>query len=334
MTTAVVHAQALDFATSATLVPTPAQPAPFQEVSLEMKSALIDLDRADIEWSVDGTPAANGVGLTRVKIHAGELGSTRTITASATGLDGASIRGMIAIKPVMVDIAWEAESYAPANYRGRRFPSSGTYIRAEATAYFQREDGTIIPKGDLIYTWKRNGAILGTVSGAGKYAIRIPTPTFLGESMLTVEVSSRDGSFSGNALVRIPAVEPYVVLYQDDPLRGILYSNAVYKRASFSEDEITFAAIPFFSSVTKLTDPNLTFSWKINGKGAPTDPKDPSRLTISRGSRDTQARLGVQVAHKTTLFQEGEGSWLIEFGSASNGTTNGNPFIAPNAQSL
>jgi hypothetical protein len=333
--TGFAHAQLNPFSAQADISLNPTQPEPHQEVRLTLQTSFIDLNRADITWYVNGERAAEGVGLTRVRVRTGALGSEVRISASASEPGGITVVGERIVRPVVVDIVWEADSYTPILYRGRALPSSGTTIKAEVNAFFARADGTRIPRTELIYVWRHNNTIVQDASGAGKYAANIKLSPFTGNHTLSVEVSSRDNAFVGTASARIPVTTPYLALYEDNPVQGALLHSAIQGTRTFSEDEVTFAVVPFYSSIERLTDPSALFSWIVNGISAPVDITDPARLILSRGQTDISlANVEVQFSDETALLQDATRRWSLQFGGSGGASLevgSSNPF-APRAQ--
>lgn len=303
---------------------TPEYPAPGDTVHLSAASSQIDLERSGIAWYVNGTLTAEGAGKTGIDLTVGPLGSQIDIAAIAQAPDGTTASGGAFIRPAEVDLLWEADSYVPPFFRGRALPSPGTSIRAQAVARIAGPDGALLPESGIVYTWRRNGSVVRSASGRGKSSAVLPAPGRFSADTIAVNASSADGAFEGAASARIPSFEPSLTLYEDHPLFGVLYNDALAASASRSDSEATFAAIPLFAAASSPTDPRLVYAWSVNGKDVPTDSASPAEITISASGASDLAQIVLALTEAGNWSVDSNGAWSILF--SSGGSPAADPF--------
>lgn len=212
-----------------------------------------------------------------------------------------------------VAVLWEANTYAPPMYEGRRLPSAGSTVSLWAIPHLS---GSYRAE-QLTYTWKLNGATLPAQSGKGKAAITIQAPELFGAYTISVEVASSDLAARATQSVRIASVEPIVRLYAEHPLFGLQYWSATLGNAFLQEREMTFAALPLFAPATTPDDPALRYFWRVDRKAISAHPTRPSTITVSADEGGAVATLDVVVSHATNFFMESRGSWQVTLGAGA-----------------
>ncbi|MDZ4227059.1 MAG: hypothetical protein U1D26_01120 [Patescibacteria group bacterium] len=305
---------------------TPVHPGPRDLVRLTVHSPLLDISKNNIVWNAGGKVIAQGVGVASADITAGALGSRTNVTVQATALDGSALSAAVHVVPTKIDLLFDSDSYVPPFYRGRALPSTGTSIFLEARPHFLRPDGSSLTDADITYTWRRNGQVLASVSGRGKSRVVIPSPVLYSTDDISVEAISDDESFSGEASEVIAAAGPFVSLYEDSPLYGILYNNALGASAQINESEITLAAIPYFASVASPADPLFRYSWRVNDTPVNVNNTAPNELTLSGDPQNYEARIDLALTHARNLFLDAHGEWNIKLSTSFLGDVFRSPF--------
>jgi len=222
--------------------------------------------------------------------------------------------------PLPIDLLIDSDSYVPPFYRGRALPAIGTSIRLVAFAHPPKISGVAQSSDNLIYTWKQDDRVVGNVSGQGRSSVILPSPMLYGTSNIEVDVESPDHILVGSAMISIPATEPVVVLYEDNPLIGITYNHALAPQTVISETETTFAAIPFFAVARSANDSRLEYAWTLNNNVIPASASNPSELTVNSAHSNGLATIGLSVKHATNFFMDFRGVWNMSLGSSG---TNG-----------
>ncbi|MCR4325714.1 MAG: hypothetical protein NUV59_02810 [Patescibacteria group bacterium] len=305
---------------------TPVHPEPNDLVRLTVHSPLLDISNNNIVWNAGGKVIAQGIGTDSADITAGALGSRTDVTVQATALDGSALSATVQVVPTKIDLLFDSDSYVPPFYRGRALPSTGTSIFLEARPHFLRPDGSSLTDADIAYTWRRNGQVLASVSGRGKSRVAIPSPVLYSTDEISVEAISDDESFSGKASETIAAADPFVYLYEDSPLYGVLYNNALGASAQINESETTLSAIPYFASVRSPADPLFRYAWRVNGTPVNADSTAPNELTLSGDPQNYEARIELALTHARNLFLDAHGEWNITLSTSFLGDVFRSPF--------
>ena len=157
-------------------------------------------------------------------------------------------------------VSWQASSYAPAEFSGKRLPSIGTPIAASLEAL---GGGRVMDISREIIYWYLGDDLIESGVGAQKIFFR---PTSGGIKKLRVVVGG--GSGSPDVSVSIPVVNPEAVIV------------APTTNGKFGDQKIRILAKPYFFNVSSLE--NLRFTWRVNNQ-QPNDLKDPGLLDISLG---------------------------------------------------
>src|SRR3989344_544105 len=220
LSSSVAYAQ-LDFGPDFSLSIEPEHPAPGGSVHAEVASILLDLEGGEIVWYVNGAERARGTGRTEIELTIGTLGTETMVRATLLDEGFERAAAETVIRPAEIDLLWESDSYVPPFFHGRALASAGTNLRMEALPRFKRADGSSVARDDITFTWRRNGYVIASVSGRGKYRALIPSPPLFGTDTISVEARTPDGAFAADASARIPSTEPVLSLYEDHPLFGV-----------------------------------------------------------------------------------------------------------------
>jgi hypothetical protein len=305
-----------------TIVSSPSHPSPGSTVTLTAQSPLLDLENSDVEWTVNGTSAGSGQS---ISIQLGALGTQTVVSVSVSGASG-SDSTQLSIVPTSVDLLWEAVSYTPPFYQGRALPTSGTMIRVLAIPHFVGSSGAI-PASGIDFTWHLNNAVQSGQSGVGESSAVFPAATLYDSDTITVDAETPDGSISGEATLSIRTGDPELVLYEDSPLFGIMYHQALGQSDVAGESETSFAAVPYFADATSANDPGLAYSWSVNGSQVATDAQDPSEITVDAKSAGV-AQIQLNISKPSDPFFGVNGSWAVSFSAVSASSQN-NIFQTP-----
>lgn len=303
---------------AATITINPAHPTPGANIHLSLESALLDLQDSSITWYVNNKKIAAGIGMTSADVTAGELGVALAIEADVTTADGTAAVAQTSLIPTEVDLLFDANSYIPPFYRGRALPAAGTSLRLQAITRFKKTNGSFVQPSDIIYTWRKNGQVLGSLSGHGRSSALVPAPYLYGADTISVEAVSADDTFSGASSILIPSIQPQLRLYEDHPLFGVLFSQALATTSQIKDREMTFAAVPYFAQAASANDPALSYEWSVNGTRAPASDIH-NEITV--GTQADQgggiARIALSMSHATNIFFSASGIWNVTLSSAS-----------------
>lgn len=301
--------------------------SPHADISVRLRNnGGDDLSQNLIRWSTNGTTIAAGVGLTKTQITLGGLGVPTSLTATIISPSGAILDSeSITLTPAVVDLLWDADTYAHPFFLGKTLPFPGAVVRAEARPVFI-QNKTQIENADLYFEWRMNGVLLSDESGMGKNTLSIPSPALFSTGYLSVLVSSKDGS-QAKATVRIPTKDPYLVLYRIDPLLGIDFYNALGKNNVVNDSEETFTMVPYAAPTHLLRDSRLLIEWLVNGVPVQTHSNDPFTISLISPAPNTVAHIEATVRHVSNYLLSSSGSWRSRF--SQEGSPSGtliNPF--------
>ena len=209
-----------------------------------------------------------------------------------------------------LDLLVESNSYVPPFYLGRPLASPGSSIVAQAIAHFTDQSGNAVPDSSINFTWKINGEVQGQLSGAGKSSAILPAPPLFGSE--TIEADAQGSGAYGTASETLSAQDPQPLLYQDHPLYGIEYYDALGGQSRIGDSEATFAAVPYFVAAGGPNDRNLQWTWVVNGQSVPATSSASSEITINAGG-SAQVSLGVSLVSSANPLLDGQGQWGILF---------------------
>ena len=292
----------------------PRAPEAGSVVQLTAESPLLNLSKSFITWSAGGRTIAEGYGVIEARVTLDTKGTPVEVSVSAVDQNWGEARKSVVIGPPQIDILFDADTYVPPFYRGRALPSAGAALRLQALVRFARPDGTLVSESVIRYSWKRNGAPLGSVSGLGRSSTTIPAPALFSTDIISLEAHSDDGAFSGTKSVTVASREPALMLYEDSPIFGILFHEALSSSHAVVETRMTFAAIPYFATAERADDPTLRFKWTVNRESIASSESQPNELTVN-ADRGGIADITLTLTQTTNLFLGVDGRWSIEFSS-------------------
>ena len=294
---------------SVALGASPSYQRPYESVLIRA-SASVPRGTYTYRWETNGTDAGEGIDRDTLRVVAGGAGSKTVVTVTLIDGSGSVVgEAEYTIQPADIDILWEGETYVPPFYDGRRLVTSGGLIRIEALPEFI-VNGKSVEKGDLIYTWNTDGTELKNQSGYGRYALRIGTTRFKNATTVTVTAQTADGTVAAKKTAVIAHVTPRVVVYEERALAGTAMNRATGGTVTFEGDEMTFRAVPFFTSVPQL----LTFTWLLDNKPLEVAGDDASIATFRRtGSGDGTARIAVTAEKEGSLFEKASAVFNLSF---------------------
>jgi hypothetical protein len=170
----------------------PENPEPNQQVTFQVTSFLSDLDRSTITWLVNGKRASSGTGIRSFTTTMGNVGTKIVVTVVVVTPDGTTVTKTIPLTSANVDLIWEADSYTPPFYQGKALLSQYETVKVVAVPHLGKDSSTLSPT-NLIYTWEKDGRVIGNLSGYGKNTLIIDSSLTLKASTINVTVSNKEG---------------------------------------------------------------------------------------------------------------------------------------------
>jgi hypothetical protein len=282
---------------------TPELPRPNEEVTASIRYYLSDLDRAIINWYINGELRASGPGLDSFTFNSEGLGKRVTLFVSATTLEGKSLSSTYSVVPNNVELLWEAKTHVPPTYVGRALPSGGSTLRVVAFPDFKMPGGINIPAENLFYEWSINNKRVSSASGQGKNILETVVNSFTKDTNISVVVTNNERSLAAKKEITIPTYTPLVLVYKDDALAGPIYENAIIDNFVITGSEVSLVAEPYYiKQYESLKD--IVF-WELNKKDARADVNNERRLTLVKeeGAISGRASLIVKLFNPGSVFE-------------------------------
>ncbi len=293
-----------------TLQVSPQFPRPNGEVTVKAASADTDIDVATFTWYVNGKVFQKGKGVTSITTTMGKAGSSTKVSVEVTGTNKKYFSKSTTIRTTNVSLLWESDGYTPPFYKGKALSTYGSTFTVTALPEFFTTTGTRINPKTLVYTWKKNGTIDPDQSGYGKDVYKGRQESYVrGEDEISVLVSTQADDMSSGDTISIVPITPEIVFYENSPLYGIIYENALSNRFYLKAEELTLSATPFDLSLNKGN--GLSIDWLMNGANVSSF-KD-KREIVLRGDANVSGQTVIEfrAQHQTNIMQGGQASITI-----------------------
>lgn len=253
-------------ADSVDITTAPEFPGANQDVSVRIESFSFDLNSSEIIWALNGIIKDKGVGKKDFYFKTGEIGTASLIKILIKTKTGKNIEKSLIVRPAGVDILWQADSYAPPFYRGKALYSYQSLITVIALPDLANSSGAKINPENLIYKWTKDGKVLGEISGYGKNKFSFQRLILSSPTEIEVEVMSSDKNIKASGSISLEPVEPKAILYENNPLYGIIYERAAVNEFKMNGNEITLSAVPYFFGLEELNGGKIKYNWNMNGQ--------------------------------------------------------------------
>lgn len=291
----------------------PSQPGPNQNIEVDAESYGVNLDTVKITWVVNGKVVASGVGIKSINTTTGVLGSKTTISMTAATPIG-NISKTISLQSASVYLSWEGLTYVPNFYKGQPLPSSKSSVKLVAFPDIMK-GATKVSDNALVYTWKVNGSVMGDSSGYGKNYFIYKYPLISRPATIEVVASLPDQTISAKTSVSISPSDTKVLVYEDNPILGLLTNTAIANTFSLSNEEVRMVAVPYFFTAESRSDLGLNYKWVVGGNPVPGSADDPSALVLrpDKGASGN-ADISVGVNQNNIILQAASTVFNIVFG--------------------
>jgi len=284
-----------------TITISPQYPKPYQIVTVTPDSSYIDLSSSQVTISVNGAVVERGSGTQGASVAVGGPGKATTITVTASA-NGQTYTKSLTIHPADVALLVEPQSTTHPFYEGAPLIASEGRVRVVALPDLRTSSGDPIPPSSLVYTWKNGDQILQDQSGIGKSVLTAVAPVRYRDTTLSLTVATQNSSVVAYAQTAIAPTDPFVRMYENDPLLGPRFENALSNSVALTDSEKTYRAVPyFFASIPSI-------SWQVNGAPSQSGQDITVRPT---GSGKGTALLGVSASASGQLANT---SLSVQFG--------------------
>lgn len=306
-----------DIANSADITTIPASPGANENVSVKIESFSFDLNSSEIIWAINGVIKDRGLGKKIFSFKTGNVGSISLIKAVIKTKEGETIEKTLVVRPAGVDILWEADSYTPPFYKGKALYSYQSLVTVIALPNMVNSSGTKINPDNLIYKWTKDGKVLGGVSGYGKSKFSFSKSILSRPDEIEVEVTSTDKKIKASGNIIIEPIEPKTVIYENNPLYGIIYEKAISGEFKLNGNEITLITTPYFFGKNDVGEA-IKYDWRMNGKSINNKPD--TRQSTFRNTEGVKGstKISVDLQNESKELQSAGTGVFLNFGESED----------------
>lgn len=303
-----------------TVLMNPDTPRPYQEVQVSLSSSVVDLNQSAIHWVLNGKTLSQGPAQKNFSFRVGKLGEPTTLVLLVETPNLGTIQKNLTIVPTQVDIVWQADTYTPPFYKGRALPVPEAGVTAVALPTFVTRSGTTIDSKNLVYTWTVNDRRVGAQSGLGRNTFKTSMATYVDNTPpVSLEVSDPESGLRANVTSSPPGVQPSIVMYQKDPLLGLLFNRALGETFSPRIQEFSIVAYPYFFSAANVASSFLNYQWSINNTPTNSTGNTLNQLTLRIPENSSGISLvGLSMTRNGSLFQRASDAVSIELGGTND----------------
>lgn len=291
----------------------PQYPNSNQNVNITLNSYAINLDKANISWSVNGQETSRGIGKKSFSIKTGEVGLSVVLSAIIETIDGQSLSKTITITPADVSMLWEAsDSYTPPFYKGKALAPSQGKFKIVAIPNLVNQIGKI-NINNLSYTWIKDGNVQLNSSGWGKNYFTFQNSYLDKENNIEVKISDISGSINTSGKITLRTTDPKILFYRNDPQLGVRWETALDNRYTINPSGEILIVEPYFFSPKNINSSALTFDWFLGGEKIQTpNPKNILPIKPEAG-KSGSAIIKVLISNTKTLFQNMSNQIKVSF---------------------
>lgn len=213
----------------------------------------------------------------------------------------------------IVDLIYESYSYVPPFYRGKTLNVNQGTVIVTALPVLIKANGEKVPDKSVIYTWKKDGLVQQSNSGAGKNTFTFKGSVPIKDAIIGVTASSPDGSLVVSNQVTVTNEDPKIIFYENSPIYGIMFNRGIKSTVNMLIDEFSVLAIPYFFSGTSAVSDNLGYIWSMNGKTIENQtPKNSFTTRLEKAGAGT-ASIGLKINNTARIFQFIDNGFTINF---------------------
>ncbi|MEK7650795.1 MAG: hypothetical protein AAB364_02935 [Patescibacteria group bacterium] len=211
-----------------------------------------------------------------------------------------------------INLIWNAETYTPPFFLGHSAATPGSSVRVAALAPGAGATS------QLQFRWWRNGQFLTQASGTGRDVLTF-TADDNGESTITLRLNNTSGELLAEKTLTIPASQPRLVIYENNPLTGISYSQAIGTGLTLAKPELALLAEPYYFSRADVANKKLNYAWQLNSQKLTTSADDGRAVTFGLPSEGGAGENTVTLSAESlsNLLQAAKRTFIIKFGGSS-----------------
>lgn len=320
MGTSVAYAQSSVVPDPVQYTVSPENPGPNQVVNILVEGVGQFLGNSKITWQQNGQTVTSATNKTSFSFTTGGIGTATRIRISIDSPIQGLITKEFVFNPSVVNLVWEADTYTPFLYKGKALYTAGSNLKVVAFPTVM-VGGALVTPNKLSFQWRRDDTLVADASGLGKNVFSFQGDQLQPQENVSVTVYSGTTPVARGE-ISIPASEPKVILYVQDPLRGQLYDQGLVGDTILSQTETTFKAEPYFFSAPSVARGALQYSWVVNNEDTTGPDSAKGLLTLrqtGKGQGVAQLAVSVQNTDTTRFAQTADVLLRLMFG-AQNGS--------------
>src|SRR3989344_5789748 len=227
----------------------PQYPSQNQSVNATLNSHSINLDKANIFWSVNDQETSGGIGKKSFSFKTEDTGSFTVLSVTIDTVDGQSISKTMTITPAELDMLWEAyDSYTPPFYKGKALVTSQGTLKIVAVPSIINQNGKV-NINNLSYVWKKDSKTQSDSSGWGKNYFIFQNSYLDKGNIIEVKVSDISGGASASGKITLNTTNPKILFYQNDPALGVKWERTLNNGFTINPNGETLTVEPYFFSI-------------------------------------------------------------------------------------
>ncbi|MCI5108675.1 MAG: hypothetical protein MRY49_02405 [Candidatus Pacebacteria bacterium] len=285
----------------------PQNPEPNTPMTATLQSYSMDLETSNIRWLIGGVEEKSGLGETSFDFSTEEAGSNTLLSAVITTSKGERVEKNLTIRPASVDILWySTNSTVPMFYKGKalRTRYSSTVLVAMPNIFGENPNNP----DRFRYSWYYNGSSIPSTTGVGANTFNIGPAISSGNPIVRVVVETVDGRYSAESSISLETTSPEVLLYEKDPLLGVLYNKTLPDLFSLEKEEITISATPYF-----FRSNNLEYVWEVDGEKLEDNISDRDVIFRRDIEGDGSSSISILVSSIETVLQKIQTDLIINY---------------------
>lgn len=295
------------------LTMTPKSPGPKESVTAKITSSL-NLNSGTITWYENGVIKLTGAGKTNYSFTTKGVGEVTSIRVVVAAPATEKMERTLVVRPVGVDMVWEAESLTPPFYKGKALASSQSNVRVIALANFLDDSGRRIPPEDLVYTWKKGYKTILPASGLGRSSYVFKSGYTYNNDLVQVTVATADKTLTKDGQIEVPVVEPKIIFYEKRPLEGVRYEQALGDTVELEDSELVIAAEPYYFSFFSRGQNEGNYEWRLDGRKSTAALDDKSEIILRKPEAGQgRVKLDLSIKNPASILQSASQSVSVFF---------------------
>jgi len=290
----------------------PEMPGPNQTVTVSIQSYAVDLNSARSTWYIDGVVVKDGVAEKSIETRTKEFGQIVTIDVVIITASGTRYDKQLLLRPLEVDILWEADTFVPPFYKGKALPTYKSNVKVTAIPRFNSlsSDPSLFS-----YTWTANQT-QGVGGGLGKMSALVPMK--YSGSTVPISVRVSDPSEGGQSVTvgqDITAVDPLLIFYEEAPLLGIHFNKILTGNTNTAGTSFRIHAVPYFFSNDDIKNGDLSYLWQNNTLRL-TPSLVPTTFLVEKTGTNAQSNsISLKAQNRKRILQIAETKLTVDFSS-------------------